>query len=103
MSSNDQDLIDTFLEMILTERAASLNTIQSYTRDLEQFRNFVSNKSGQILNNVSRDDLRKYLTLLEKKGFAASTAARKLSCLRQFFKFLYNYFVSINLSLCLPQ
>ncbi|MBT6033306.1 MAG: site-specific tyrosine recombinase XerD [Kordiimonadaceae bacterium] len=89
MSSNDQDLIDTFLEMILTERAASLNTIQSYTRDLEQFRNFVSNKSGQILNNVSRDDLRKYLTLLEKKGFAASTAARKLSCLRQFFKFLY--------------
>tara|TARA_R110002096_G_scaffold436105_1_gene668029 strand:- start:33428 stop:34366 length:939 start_codon:yes stop_codon:yes gene_type:complete len=85
----DQHLIELFLEMILTERAASLNTIGSYTRDLEQFIASVPRLSDNILQEATRDDLRKYLALLEKNGFAASTAARKLSCLRQFFKFLY--------------
>jgi len=85
----DQHLIDLFLEMILAERAASLNTMSSYRRDLEQFIASVPRLSDKILLSASRDDIRKYLALLEKNGFAASTAARKLSCLRQFFKFLY--------------
>lgn len=87
--TSDQNLIDLFLEMILTERAASLNTTQSYSRDLEQFIASVPRLTDNILLNASRDDLRKYLAMLEKAGFASSTAARKLSCLRQFFKFLY--------------
>ena len=66
----DQNLIELFLEMILTERAASLNTIESYRRDLEQFIVSVPKLSGKILLNANRDDLRKYLSLLEKNGFA---------------------------------
>ncbi|MBL4602155.1 MAG: site-specific tyrosine recombinase XerD [Emcibacteraceae bacterium] len=85
----DQNLIDLFLEMILTERAASLNTIESYRRDLEQFIVAAPKLSSSVLLNANRDDLRKYLSLLEKNGFAATTSARKLSCLRQFFKFIY--------------
>ncbi len=84
---DNQNLIELFLEMILTERAASLNTIQSYSRDLEQFIAF--QKNDQALINANNADLRAYLGFLDKKGFAASTASRKLSCLRQFFKFLY--------------
>ena len=87
--ASDQNLIELYLEMILTERAGSLNTIQSYTRDLEQFIASVPQVTDDILLNAGRDDLRKYLSLIEKAGFAPSTAARKLSCLRQFFKFLY--------------
>ncbi len=85
----DQALIDHFLEMILTERAASLNTIESYRRDLDQFLSSVPRVSDRIFLNASSDDLRKYLAMLEKSDFAASTAARKLSCLRQFYKFLF--------------
>lgn len=85
----DQHYIELFLEMILTERAASLNTINSYSRDLDQFIASVPRLSGCVLLDASKDDLRKYLALLEESGFAATTAARKLSCLRQFFKFLY--------------
>lgn len=85
----DHALIDRFLEMILTERAASLNTMESYRRDLEQFISSVPRISEDILLSASKDDIRKYLVLLEKGGFAASTAARKLSCLRQFYKFLF--------------
>lgn len=86
---SDQNLIELFLEMILTERAASLNTIESYRRDLEQFIASVPRVSDNILLNASRDDLRRYLSILEENGFAATTSARKLSCLRQFFKFVY--------------
>lgn len=86
---NDQNLIDLFLEMILTERAASLNTIESYRRDLEQFIENIPFQSEDILIAVRPEDLRKYLVQIEKKGFAASTTARKLSCLRQFYKFIY--------------
>lgn len=82
---NDQSLIELFLEMILTERAASLNTLESYRKDLELF---LENIKSDLLN-ATPDDLRNYLKYLEKQGFAASTAARKLSCLRQFYKFLY--------------
>lgn len=85
----DQILIDRFLEMILTERAASINTIESYRSDLEQFIASVPRISHDILINATKDDLRKYLAILEKSNFAASTASRKLSCLRQFYKFLF--------------
>ena len=86
---NDQDVIDLFLEMILTERSASMNTIQSYQRDLDQFIAFVPRVSNKVLVKVTKDDLRRYLSKLQESNFAATTAARKLSCLRQLFKFLY--------------
>lgn len=86
---DDQHYIELFIEMILTERAASLNTINSYSRDLDQFIASVPRLSGGVLQDASKDDLRRYLAMLEENGFAATTAARKLSCLRQFFKFLY--------------
>ena len=82
---NDQNLIELFLEMILTERAASLNTLESYRKDLDLF---LQHSKSNLLSS-SPDDIRNYLKYLEKNGFAASTAARKLSCLRQFYKFLY--------------
>ncbi len=86
---NDQALIDLFLEMLLTEKSASINTIDSYRRDLDQFIASVPRVSTDVLRNATNDDLRRYLALMEKSNFAATTAARKLSCIRQFFKFLY--------------
>ena len=82
---NDKNLIELFLEMILTERAGSLNTLESYRTDLNLF---LQHSKSNLLSSAS-DDIRNYLKYLEKNGFAASTAARKLSCLRQFYKFLY--------------
>jgi integrase/recombinase XerD len=81
----DQNLIELFLEMILTERAASLNTLEGYRRDLELF----VETECVSLRDASQQDIRNYLKHLEGQGFAATTSARKLSCLRQFFKFLY--------------
>ncbi|WP_411036739.1 site-specific tyrosine recombinase XerD [Shinella sp. BYT-45] len=80
--------VESFLEMMSAERGAAANTLQSYTRDLEDARSFL-NERGVRLTEATADDLRAYLAHLAKQGFAASSQARRLSALRQFFKFLY--------------
>ncbi|MXN52958.1 site-specific tyrosine recombinase XerD [Shinella sp. AETb1-6] len=80
--------VESFLEMMSAERGAATNTLQSYERDLEDVKSFL-NARGVRLTDAAPDDLRAYLGHLAKQGFAASSQARRLSALRQFFKFLY--------------
>lgn len=83
---NSASRIEAFLEMMSAERGAAANTLSSYRRDLED-------ASGEIkggLANATTVDLRSYLAGVAASGFAATSQARKLSALRQFFKFLYS-------------
>jgi integrase/recombinase XerD len=80
--------IDAFLEMLSAERGAARNTLEAYARDLLDFASFVARR-GQEIASARADDLRAYLSSLDQAGLAASTAARRLSSLRQFHKFLY--------------
>lgn len=80
--------VESFLEMMSAERGAATNTLQSYERDLEDARSFLNGR-GVRLTEATADDLRAYLGHLARQGFAASSQARRLSALRQFFKFLY--------------
>ncbi|WP_159586083.1 site-specific tyrosine recombinase XerD [Chelativorans xinjiangense] len=80
--------IEAFLEMMAAERGASDNTLASYRRDLEDADAFLeAAESG--LAGASPAGIRAYLGDMAERGFAATTQARKLSALRQFFKFLY--------------
>lgn len=80
--------VESFLEMMSAERGAATNTLQSYERDLEDARSFLGERGVRLCEAVP-DDLRAYLSHLARQGFAASSQARRLSALRQFFKFLY--------------
>jgi len=80
--------VDIFLEMMTAERGASRNTIDSYGRDLDTLNGFLI-KRGVELANASSDDLRAFLSAAASRGFSASTAARRLSTLRQFYRFLF--------------
>jgi integrase/recombinase XerD len=77
--------IEAFLEMMSAERGASENTLSSYRRDLEDAAGALP--SG--LPEASTAELRVYLADIAGRGFAPTTQARRLSALRQFFKFLY--------------
>jgi integrase/recombinase XerD len=77
--------IEAFLEMMSAERGAGANTLAAYGRDLADFAGFAK---GSIAS-ASREDIRAYLAHLSKTGLAASSQARRLSALRQFFGFLY--------------
>jgi integrase/recombinase XerD len=79
--------LDAFLEMLIAERGASENTVTAYRRDLEDAAAFLSSRCG--LAEAQPGDLRDWLDDVAARGFASSSQARKLSALRQFYKFLY--------------
>jgi integrase/recombinase XerD len=76
-------LVEAFLDMMSAERGAGANTLAAYRRDLVDFAGHADPaKAG-------REEVRAFLTSLSSSGMAASTQARKLSALRQFYGFLY--------------
>ncbi|KQY12257.1 site-specific tyrosine recombinase XerD [Rhizobium sp. Root482] len=80
--------VESFLEMMSAERGAANNTLLSYERDLEDASSFLRQR-GIRPTDAAPDDLRAYLSHLAQQGFKASSQARRLSALRQFYKFLY--------------
>lgn len=80
--------IDSFLEMMSAERGAAENTLESYRRDLETAADFMSARKVR-LTRASSVDIRACLDDMSVQGFAATSQARRLSSLRQFFRFLY--------------
>lgn len=83
-SSAAQRLIDRFLEMMAAERGAAKNTLAAYRRDLEAYAEGVAD-----LKAAGPDDIRRHLEALDAQGLARSSAARKLSAIRQFHRFLH--------------
>ncbi len=88
--------ISDFLIKLQTEDGLSKNTIASYGKDLELFEKFLSEKKIE-LKQVNKQDLKDYLFLLHQEKLKATSIARKISCLKNFFKFLVNEnFISDN-------
>lgn len=89
MSRQDHARLEGFLEMMSAERGAAMNTLASYERDLTDLMAFLSSRQAS-LTEATTADLSAYLAHLSAQGFAASSQARRLSALRQFYKFLYS-------------
>lgn len=79
--------LDAFLEMMAAERGASPNTLDSYRRDLLDFAGFLRGRSRRP-EDADAQDVRRYLASLAAAGLSGRTGARRLSALRQFFRFL---------------
>jgi integrase/recombinase XerD len=82
-------LVEAFLEMASAERGAAANTLAAYRRDLEDYVDVLAGR-GSAPDRAAADDVRAYLADLSARGFKASSAARKLSAVRQLHKFLYS-------------
>ena len=80
--------VETFLEMLAVERGATANTIDSYRRDLQLFAAFAG-RGGVAVEAADGDLLRAFLAAEAAAGRSPRTTARRLSALRQFFRFLY--------------
>ncbi|MCB1438098.1 MAG: site-specific tyrosine recombinase XerD [Rhodobiaceae bacterium] len=80
--------LEAFLEMLSAERGVARHTISAYRSDLVDYAGFLARRAV-ALDGGAPGDIRDYLTLLADSGLAASSAARRLSALRQFHKFLY--------------
>ncbi|MBP0491455.1 tyrosine recombinase [Roseomonas indoligenes] len=80
--------VEAFLEMLAAERGAARNTLAAYQADLEDAAGFAARKAGETPGAMSAETLRRYVTGLTDAGLSPRTAARRLSALRQFHRFL---------------
>jgi len=79
---------DAFLEMLAAERGAARNTLDAYARDIADYAEFLAGRGRDPLD-AAVEDLRDYLEDLHARGLKPSSAARRLSALRQLHRFLY--------------
>ena len=79
--------IKLFLEFLQNDKKLSNNTLQSYRRDIMQFRDFVM-KNNINFAKAKEEDIKDYLKELQQEGKKTSTASRSLASIRSFYQFL---------------
>lgn len=76
-----------FIEAIIAERGVAANTVESYTRDLEDFLGHLRvNACG--LADITPAEITAYLRGQAAQGLGPASRARRLSSIRQFMKYL---------------
>jgi len=81
--------ISTFLDAIAAEKGAARNTLLAYGRDLGHAADWLKDH-GPGLTGAQADDVEAYLVALDAEGMARATRARRLSALKQFYRFAYD-------------
>src|SRR5512137_1832469 len=80
-----RDLLKSFLNFLAVEKGLSRSTLDSYEGDLRKYFTFMSKKAP---GEIQQQDVRDFLSHLSEDGVAAPSAARCLSAIRGFHKFL---------------
>ncbi|WP_407473571.1 site-specific tyrosine recombinase XerD [Sulfitobacter sp. PM12] len=80
--------ISTFLEAQAAELGAATNTQLAYGRDLKDFDSFLARRALDFVT-VGRKDIEAYLVWCDAQGLAKSTRARRLSAIKQLYRFAF--------------
>ncbi len=90
-----------YLNYLLVEKGVSRNTFQSYQRDLLDYLLFLR-KKGLSLNKAQDEDL---IAFLSQKKYSPTTARRKISSVKGFYRFLLmeGKITQLNLDFSLPK
>jgi integrase/recombinase XerD len=86
--NSSERLAALYLDMLAAERGAGKNTLAAYGRDLADFTEHLAG-TGRSIATASTADLRAYLGELARRGMTPATVARRLSAIRQLYRFLY--------------
>ncbi|HZS63759.1 MAG TPA: site-specific tyrosine recombinase XerD [Xanthobacteraceae bacterium] len=84
----DPKLIELFLDMLAAERGAGPNTLAAYRRDLDDLSAYLA-RTRRRLADAATENLRDYLSDLAAREFKSASVARRLSAVRQLYRFLY--------------
>ena len=84
----DIDRVATFLDAQAAELDAARNTQLAYARDLKDFVGWLGRQSTS-LQSADQSDIEAYLVTLDTAGMAQATRARRLSAIRQYFRFAF--------------
>jgi site-specific recombinase XerD len=81
------ELKNEYLSELRIVKRYSPNTLLSYSKDLDDFVNFMNNISKTELEQISRKNIKQFLMYLNEARMNKNTISRKLSTVRSFFKF----------------
>jgi integrase/recombinase XerD len=82
------ELLEQFYHHLGAERGLAPLTLESYAHDLQDFREFLRSQQRESWEEATLEDFQHYLASLQSRGLSARSRARRLSALRQFFRFL---------------
>ncbi len=80
--------VSTFLDAMSAERGAAQNTLASYRRDIVEYVAWLERKST-TLARTTKDQIEAYLIHCDDQGLAVSTRARRLSSIKQIYRFAF--------------
>lgn len=81
-------LVQKFVNFLERDKRLSLNTLQSYKRDIEQYFTYLQEINLQSIINTNKTTVIAYLLYLQKKGRATSTISRNLASIRSFYQYM---------------
>ena len=85
-----EEVLVEYQHYLVSEKMKSLNTVKSYSSDLENYLYYLNEKLNiSEVENITTDDIKKYLVYLKKLGYTATSSSRALSAIKSFHKFLF--------------
>jgi integrase/recombinase XerD len=81
-------LVQKFVNFLERDKRLSLNTLQSYRRDIEQYLIYLQEINLQNISATNKTTVIAYLLYLQKKGRATSTISRNLASIRSFYQYI---------------
>ena len=75
-----------FFEFLENDKKLSDNTLQSYKRDIKQFKEYL-NQKGKDYSNITKEDMKEYIEHLQSIGKKASTISRCIASIRSFYQY----------------
>jgi integrase/recombinase XerD len=82
------ELLDRFYNYLAVERRLAGNTLESYSRDLRKYFEFLDSRNTKSVLLSTRVDLLTFLNRERKRGLSTRSLARTLSSIKTFFKYL---------------
>jgi integrase/recombinase XerD len=77
-----------FLEAMAAERGAAANTLAAYDRDLAHAQDWLD-RAGLDFGEAAQENLEAYLVHCDAQGLSRATRARRLSALKQLYRFAF--------------
>ena len=81
-----EEQLNLFFGFLENEKKVSLNTLQSYKRDLKQFENYLGT-SEEEYNELTNDGIKDYIKYMQEQGKKTSTISRGLAAIRSFYQY----------------
>lgn len=80
--------ISGYLDHLIVDRGLARLTVESYSSDMGGFARFLQAGGVRTIDAIRRENLLVFLAMLDRQGISARSRARKISCIRGFFRFL---------------